>query len=213
VPVDLGAAEAISRKLATTFPFGGTPTGGTLEAAIGVLEERRGQPDQDPVPQFVLLVSDGQPTCPGGDGYDVTRGDITLATRAIDTLRMQGVRTYVIGYDTQDDRELAEVLDLFAMHGDTGTHRAVEDEASLVREFQQIAGEVVSCSFTLDMEPSDPSYVLVTLDGDQLNLNQPDGWSITGRTVTLGGAACDTLQDGQDHALVVQVKCDQVDPL
>jgi hypothetical protein len=213
VPIAINNAAAISERLGQTSPFGGTPTGGSLEAAIGVLEERRNQPDQVPTPQFVLLVSDGQPTCPEGEGFDTAQADIDLATAAIDTLLEQGVKTYVIGYDTQTDSALASVLDEFAQHGGTGEHRAVEDEATLVQEFREIAGEVVSCAFTLENEPQDARYVEVTLDGEKLTINEPDGWTINGRTVTLGGAACETLQDGMEHKLLVQVKCSIVDPL
>jgi hypothetical protein len=213
VPIAINNAGAIAERLGQTSPFGGTPTGGSLEAAIGVLEARRGQPDQIPAPQFVLLVSDGQPTCPDGEGFETTQADIALATAAIDTLRAQGVKTYVIGYDTQTDSALASVLDEFAEHGGTGQHRAVEDEATLVQEFREIAGEVVSCAFTLENEPEDPRYVEVTLDGEKLTINEPDGWTINGRTVTLGGAACEKLQDGTEHKLLVQVKCSIVDPL
>jgi hypothetical protein len=211
VPIALNNAGAIADRLGQTFPFGGTPTGGTLDTAVDTLEALRNQPDKVAAPQFVLLVSDGQPTCPAGDGYETTQPDIKLATDAIDKLLEQGVKTYVIGYDTQSDAALAAVLDEFAQHGGTMQHRPVEDEDTLIREFQEIAGEVVSCSFTLEKEPEDPQYVYVTLDDEQLHLNE--GWTISGSTVTLTGPACEKLQDGKEHRLLVQVKCDLVDPL
>ena len=104
----------------------------------------------------------------------------------------------------------ASVLDDFAAHGGTGTHRAVEDEASLLNEFQKITAQLVSCTYDLEEVPPDPSYVLVRVDGKQLNLNQPDGWSIKGATITIEGQACRGLQDGKAHELRVEVKCDAV---
>ena len=38
---------------------------------------------------------------------------------------------------------------------------------------------------TLDSEPARPEYVLVELDGQQINLDDPDGWRIEGATVTV----------------------------
>jgi hypothetical protein len=66
-----------------------------------------------------------------------------------------GVPTYVIGYDTSGpgNEMFAAVLDGFAVRGGTGDmkHRAVEDEQSLRMEFQRIAGDVISCTFQLDI--------------------------------------------------------------
>jgi len=215
VPVAVGTSGAIRALLDMTQPTGGTPTGATLDAARMILDAQAAGPDEVVTPKFILLVTDGQPTCPSGEGsIDATQqeleADKQLTVQAIDALRATGAKTYVIGYDAASDQALASALTEFAQHGGTTDYRPVEDEASLLTEFQRIAGEVVSCSYQLDMEPTDPSYVLVTLDGTQLNLNKPDGWSINSRTVTVEGQACKTLQDGKDHVLNVQVKCDVV---
>lgn len=215
VPVDIGTSGAIGGLLDMSAPGGGTPTGATLQAAQAILDAQVAGPDEVVTPKFILLVTDGQPTCPNGDGsVDATaqelEDDKNLTVQAIDSLLASGAKTYVIGYDAASDPALASALTEFAQHGGTTDYRAVEDEQSLLTEFQKIAGEVVSCSYQLDTAPPDPSYVLVTLDGKQLNLDQPDGWSINGKAVTLEGQACKTLQDGKDHTLNVQVKCDVV---
>ncbi|XYI02252.1 hypothetical protein ACMHYB_21730 [Sorangium sp. So ce1128] len=88
----------------------------------------------------------------------------------------------------------------------------MQNESEIVAEFDKITGEVVSCSYTLDEEPKDPQYVEVTLDGEPLYLDQPDGWSISGKTVTVRGNACQKLQDGGDHALALRVLCEIVIP-
>ncbi len=215
VPIALSAGPAIATTLDGTQPGGGTPTGATLQAAQGILDGLMTSPDAAPSPKFILLVTDGQPTCPnGGGGRDATADELAqdkqLTIQAIDALLTSGAKTYVIGYDAKSDPNLAMSLTEFAQHGGTTDYRAVEDEASLLTEFQKIAGEVVSCSYTLDKEPANPSFVLVELDGKQLNLDQPDGWSIVGKVVTVQGQACATLQDGKDHTLSVKVKCESV---
>ncbi len=210
VPVKLGAADEITGRLDGTEPAGGTPTGPSLEAALKTLNPGAAGSGQTATPKYVLLVTDGQPTCPKGDGENVTPEDIAQSNRAIDALLAKGVRTYVIGYDTKSDAKLASVLDGFAVHGGTATHRAVEDEASLLSEFQKITATLVSCTYDLEKAPPDPSFVLVKVDGKQLNLNQPDGWSIKGATITVEGQACKAMQDGKPHVLSVEVKCDLV---
>ena len=93
-----------------------------------------------------MLVTDGAPTCPDGKGTETTPSDIEATHTAIDALRDQHVRTYVIGYDTTGpgNEMLESVLDGFATRGGTGDHkhRPVEDEASLLNEFQKIASAI-----------------------------------------------------------------------
>ncbi len=216
VPIDLGTGAKIASDLDATQPGGGTPTGATLQAAQTILDMRVAGPDTLPAPKYVLLVTDGQPTCPnGGGGRAATPAQLAqdkqLTITAIESLfTKSATKTYVIGYDAASDANLASALTEFAKAGKTDNYRAVEDEASLLAEFQKIAGEIVSCTYNLDTEPKNPGFVLVQLDGKQLNLNQTDGWSIVGTAVTVQGQACKTLQDGKDHTLSVKVKCDVV---
>lgn len=213
VPVNLDTAGAIASEVNGAESSGGTPTGETLDVALAHFTAAQDVPDIVVPPQFVLLVTDGQPTCPNGDGYDTTNADVRLANDAIRALGQIGVSTYVIGYDTQDDNDLSSVLDRFATLGGTERHRAVENQQELLDEFRAIAGEIVSCAYSLEAEPEDPAYVQVKLDGQQVNLNDADGWSLNGTTVQLQGRACEQLQDGGEHTLSVQVRCTIVAPI
>jgi hypothetical protein len=226
VGVDLNTAGAIENALAGEIPGGGTPTSATLETAYEVIGAGEPVvPDVVPTVKFVLLVTDGQPTCPAAGGtVDAPDGvspdehaerlaqDHERTLEAIDQLAEAGVRTYVVGYDAALDPLLVNALSEFAERGGTGDYHPVQNEAELNAEFEKISGEVVSCTFALENEPEDPRYVQVTLDGTQLNLDDPNGWSIQGTSITVRGAACDTLQDGGDHALAVKVLCDIVIP-
>jgi Mg-chelatase subunit ChlD len=227
VPVELNSADAIARALSTEVPGGGTPTSATLEAAYQVLGagEPLG-PDATPTVKFVLLVTDGQPTCPSAGGsvdpqpnqtqeeHDLQlQQDHERTLDAIDALADAGVRTYVVGYDAALDPLLVGALSEFAQHGGTGDYHPVQNEDELNAEFGKISGEVVSCTFSLDNQPDDPRYVLVTLDGVQLDLGDPNGWSIEGKSITVRGDACATLQNGGDHKLTAKVLCDVVAPL
>ena len=217
VPVALNNAAAIGAQLDMTQPNGGTPTPGTLQNLLDEFAAPSDNPDVVTPPKFILLVTDGQPTCPAGLGSATTPQDIDASNAAIEALTARGVRTYVIGYNTTGpgNEMLASVLDGFAVRGGTGDmqHRPVEDEQSLLTEFQRIAGAAVSCTFALDQAPPQADHVLVRVDGVQVNLDDPNGWHLVGdRTVELVGTACDTLQSDGDHMVDAEVHCDVVTP-
>jgi Mg-chelatase subunit ChlD len=216
VPVGLNSASAIDTALSMTTPNGGTPTPDTLRNLVDQFAVTPA-PDEPPRSQFILLVTDGQPTCPNGGGSLTTQPDIDASDSALEMLTARGVRTYVIGYNTSGpgNEDVAAVLDGFAQRGGTGDthHRPVEDEASLASEFQRIAAAAVSCSFALDEAPARADYVLVRVDGKQINLGDPNGWSLVNqRSVELHGSACTQLQSGGTHAVDAEVQCDVVTP-
>lgn len=216
VPVAQNSAAMISGVLDKTTPFGGTPTSETLEQILATYGSAEPSPDAKPHPKFVLLVTDGLPTCPAGNGSQTTQPDIDASNAAVEALATQGVRTYVIGYDTSgpDNTMLASVLDGFALRGGTGDmmHRSVEDEQSLLDELTRITFAIASCSFELNSPPERADHVLVRLDGRQVNLNEPDGFALLGdRTVELRGQSCTRYREG-NHVLDASVLCEVVQP-
>lgn len=216
VPVAQNSATMIASVLDATTPRGGTPTSETLQHILTSYGAADPSPDAKPHPKFLLLVTDGMPTCPAGSGSQTTQPDIDASNAAIEALAANGVRTYVIGYDTtgSNNAMLASVLDGFAQRGGTGDtmHRSVEDEQSLVAELTRITFAVASCSFELNSPPDRADHVLVRLDGVQVNLDEPDGFALIGdRTVELRGQSCDRYREG-NHVLDAQVLCEVVQP-
>lgn len=216
VPIAEMNAGPIGMKLDMTFPNGGTPTSETLMKLLDTYAAMDASPDAKVHPKYVLLVTDGAPTCPNGNGGDPNQADIDLSYRAVEALTDQMVKTYVIGYDTMSpgNEMLAQVLDGLAQRGGTGdmTHRPVEDEASLTAALESIASTIATCSFALDKAPARADYVLVTLDGKQLNLDDANGWRmVDDKTVEIVGEACNTFKSGA-HLLNAQVQCMVVTP-
>ena len=207
VPLGLNTAMAIAGELDMTKPTGRTPTGPTLEVVAQQIDAKKNSPDTQLQPQYVLLVTDGAPTCPGANTMNNPEAhQATIA--AIDKLAKLGVKTYVIGYDASVDPMLAMQLTEYAQHGGTNNFFAVQDGPSLVAQFTSITTVAVECTYTLDKMPADPKYVLVELDGKKLNLGEPDGWSINERNVTIEGASCAALRDStRMHTLAVTVEC------
>ncbi|HKU41723.1 MAG TPA: vWA domain-containing protein [Polyangiales bacterium] len=210
VPIADNNAQAIAQKLQATQPYGGTPTSATLEKLATAF------PGASTNPRFVLLVTDGAPSCPAGKGSTTTPPDVDASNAAIENLARQNIRSYVVGYDTSgaENKQLAAVLDGFAQRGGTGDqqHRPVEDEMSLLRVLDSITHAVVSCSFELDKAPERPDYVLVRLDGTKLDLGTPNGWKLSSeRVIELTGQACEQFRTGS-HRLSAEVQCSVVGP-
>lgn len=212
IPIADSNATRISSLLDSAWPEGGTPTSETLQAVLDSFLSNT-EPDQDQHPQYVLLVTDGQPTCPNGNGSDITQEDIDSSYLAMEMLTQQGIKGYVIGYDTTGPgrESLASVLDGLAQRGGTGDtqHRPVEDEQSLLSELQSITGAIIECDLILEEEPPGPEYVRVSLGGQQINLNDPNGWEFNPpQRVTLVGTACERIKDCKPNMINVDVLCE-----
>jgi hypothetical protein len=222
VNVEIGKNKApdIMQVLSTMTPSGLTPTSGSLEAALGAIGSARQQGDEVVPPKYVLLITDGDPNCSqgammgqagfGGGGIDPAARTETIA--AIEKLRNEGVQTFVVGYQTAGSN-FVQQLDMMAAAGGTGDtmHRSVSTAADLSKTFDEIAGRALSCSYKLEMPVEDPTYVRVTVAGAKPKFeNSADGWTLgtDKQTVTLTGAACDTVQAGA--VFKVEVDCEPV---
>jgi hypothetical protein len=216
VPVAAGNAGEITNALNLVWPSGGTPTAQTLWGLVDSYAGADVQPDAEIHAKYVLLVTDGAPTCPAGNALETTPEDINATNAAIDALLERNVRSFVIGYNTTGpgNEMLETVLDGFAARGGTGDrqHRPVENEASLVAELETIATSITSCDFKLDHAPSRADFVLVQLDGEQLDLGDSNGWRLVGdRTIQLVGDACKRFREGT-HSLSAELRCELVQP-
>ncbi len=212
VPLDTGKAMDIAQVLDNTTPGGGTPTGESLQAALQTFQSMSIAADQASASaQYVLLVTDGQPTCPNADGRLTDSNglakDMQLTLDALDALMAAGIKTFVVGYDADLDPQFASALTEFAQHGGTDHYFPVSDQASLVNAFQSVTATVISCDFKFDEPVDDPSYLLVKLDGDPLKPNDANGWSFANNTVTVQGDACTTLQQGRGHRVEITLEC------
>lgn len=217
--VEIGpmASGAIGARLDQLELVQSTPTAATLDAAREHLIDLPMSNDGATAGRYVVLVTDGAPNC-----SDPTRGGfggndaaaVQASVQAIQRMAQQGVRTYVVGYDTQADAELKSALDMMARAGATGDdeHRAIEDEAGLIAAFQAIAKNVVTCDFRLSAPVDDPSFVKVEVGGKLVRHDHPDGWVLgaDGRSLKLQGAACTSLEKTPNQTVSVEVQCEPV---
>ncbi len=217
VPIGPNNAGAIANALGAMMPNGGTPTAGTLEAAKEVIDTTV-SPDTVVGAKFVLLVTDGAPNCRDGELGSINDPQaVTDSVNAIEEMASLDVRTYVIGFQTAQDATLSAALDQMAVAGATGDtkHRPVENRDMLIAAFRDIAGKAVSCTFVLEKPVMNPEFIQVTMDGMQVNLNDPNGWVLSpdGKQIMLQGTACQSIQGAGQHSVNVKVKCEPVSPI
>lgn len=219
VPIALDNAAALASRLDTLELAQSTPTAPTLEVAHIVLKTRRAERGSTLGPAYVILVTDGSPNCAveGDVSFDSggSPAAVEQALRAIDAMSKDGIKTFVLGYDTERDPVLKPILDSLAQAGATGdgAHRAVDNEAGLTAAFREITGIAVGCAFNLSTPPPDSDHVSVNLAGTPLRSGDADGWSLgpDGRTLLIQGRACDQLSQGDDApVLEVGVRCASV---
>jgi len=203
VPIAPMNAGAINGLIGMTQPFGITPTAGSLRNALKALGNREQQADTISTEAFVMLVTDGEPSCPDDISPDPIQGSVD----AVQALFDANIKTYVIGYGVAQG---AATMSRMAQAGGTDDYYPVENKDQLDQAFKDITGDLVSCTFELDDVPQDPSYVRITIDGETVELKAADGWVIDGKKITLQGGSCDTLKDGSNHLLKANVECERV---
>lgn len=206
VPMKVLNSMAITQSINGTMTMGLTPTGAGLGVALQALGDRKPGLDTVVKPGYVLLVTDGEPSCDPTVSPDTAQTDAALM--AVRALKAANIPTYVIGYQIED--QFKPLMDQMAMEGGTGMYHSAESSDQIIQTFREITKDVVKCSFELSMVPTNPKFVRVTIDKKTVTLDAADGWVINGKTVTLQGGACATLKDGKGHALNAQIECKEV---
>ena len=200
VPIAADNGKAINDKLAGTVPGGSTPTT-TVLASAGRYLSSLGRPN----PRFVLLATDGEPTC-GGDG--------AAATTAVANLAAAGIPVYVIGIATEGMAD--STLSAMAMAGGrprsaSPAYYPVQTAADLSATLSAIGGQIASCSFTVRRPdpPADPSNVAVKANGRRVPKSDTDGWRYGSdmTSIELTGTWCDQIRSGAITDLEATFAC------
>lgn len=231
-----GPATTYLLDVTRLTPFGGTPTGATLEGVLAKLRNLTGR-------KYVILATDGAPNCnpaascgfdecqlnianlngcppqgplnccepPGGNREDCTDGLRT--TGAIAALKNSGIPVYVVGLPGA--APYGALLDEMATVGGTARPSSPRyfaigsaSEAPLLAALKQIAAQIAgTCVFDLQEPPKNPALVNVYMDDVVLPFEPGNGWTIDGKTVTLVGAACERVKAGDALSVRVIVGC------
>ena len=204
VPPGFGTPAAIAAAMARSAPhdLSGTPTDRAMNVAASGLKA-----STIPLPRYIVLVTDGVPTCAGeGPGE---------AIKAIAAAAAAGIPTFVIGIWDSDIDSIA-TLDKMAIAG--GKPRAelrkyypANNRAQLDGALAAITLAITNCVFPLAVPPLDANFVGVTVDG-QLIARDPthaEGWDYVtnGKGVEIFGSACADLKNGAAQSVGVHYGC------
>ena len=129
--------------------------------------------------------------------------DEAAAEQAVLNAASAGVHTFVVGIaaDSTDDG----VLNLMAMNGGEArpgmpSYYPVGSQNDLVTTINTIAGQIISCSFALQMPPPYPDYVDVQVNGMSVpkDTTHMNGWDFGPgmNSIQFYGSYCTQLQGG-----------------
>lgn len=124
---------------------------------------------------------------------------------AVKKLAADGISVYVVGVPGSE--VYADLLNQLAVAG--GTARADDeggaqyyavttaDQQAFTATLSKVAAAITgSCTLQLNHVPSDPTLVNVFFDETAVPQSGPDGWTLTGATVTILGASCKKIVEG-----------------
>lgn len=210
------SAQVIGGIDATTPDGDGTPTGDAIRFALAHLRERAMVSDN---PKFILLATDGDPSCPsGGDAAGA------YAVMHIAEALAAGFPTFVVGVDTAKESSI-ERLNAMAEAGGRPRPRAsanplavhtsfylTSTQAALEEALRGITGELASCIFDLVPPPPVPENIAVDFGGVRTDRdpNRQNGWEYTRddhSQLEVYGTWCDRIQNEAMNQVNIKYGC------
>jgi hypothetical protein len=164
--------------------------------------------------KYILLATDGQPTCAGGDpllgGGNPDTDDFPSGPAAVAEVAAMGIKVPVVGiafsktWDPTNLKQNEITLNDMAKAGGMPrpmdpAYYAANSSAELAAAFAQITGIVISCTFDLKgMKPPSPDDVAVKIDGVKVprDKTHAEGWDYDAdvSNVVIYGQACEQLK-------------------
>lgn len=204
-------ATKVNGLITSTMALGnGTPTGDAIDKATAYLKGRNA------TNQFIVLATDGQPSCPSGS--DAAQ---TFAVTAITAAKAAGFPTFVIGVvDPVADKSTPPRLNAMAEAGGTSrTDNPIGDkfyqaysQEELTTSLAAVTGQVVSCVFEFDKRPPDETNIAVKVNGMLVpqDTTKAQGWDYTSDqylSLELHGDACQQVKDATENKVDIIFGC------
>jgi hypothetical protein len=210
-PIMPANAGIVNGLITSTMATGnGTPTGEAIKRATAYLQGRGA------TNQFILLATDGDPSCPDGDAVAEQ-----YAYDAITAAFAAGFRTYVVGVlDPVKDKSKFAILNQMAELGGTSrSDNPVGDKffhayskQELTDALKAVTGQVASCIFEFDKRPPDETNIAVKINGVRVaqDAARTEGWEYTSDQymgVELYGEACKQVKDATENKVDIIFGC------
>lgn len=213
----------MNATISATTPNGsGTPTADAVTAAANYLKTV-----SDPNPKYLLLATDGEPTCLG-TSKDTSSAD-TAAVTAVANALSAGFPTFVVGIATSKTSSNTE-LNMLATAGGAGIpssnplashYYLANDATELQAALQAITGQISSCLFPLKDPPpvlNDPTKAGVYLGSNMTKIPydsaKGNGWAYVDgadSAIEVYGDWCSKIQADGAGAVQIVFGCANID--
>jgi len=220
VPIGPGNASAIAAAIMGATSTNGGVTGfqgtPTRMAAAGAASYMTGLTDMSP--KYILLATDGLPTC--GNNNAMT-DDSAAAVTAVGAARTAGFPVFVVGIATGGGTADATLSNLANAGGlpksGTPTYYPVSSAADLAAAIRTLVGVAATCTFQIGPAPTsdgttDLRYIKVFGDSveitrDTTHANGYDYTDSTMNAIQVYGPLCDQILKAEIHDVTVAFTC------
>jgi len=208
VPVAANNASTVIARINATVANGdGTPTGDAIKFATAHPLQRNLVNSN---PKYILLATDGDPSCPSSDA-------IGYAVSAIGAALAAGFATFVVGVDTAKTTSITRLNQMAVAGGRPRVGAATQfylasTQADLTLVLQSITGELASCIFTLEPPPPVPDNIAVDFSGQRTprDPNRINGWEYTSpdfRSLQVYGTWCERIKTEASNKVEIKYGC------
>ena len=217
VPIAAANAATVTARVTATTPEGdGTPTGDAMKAAVKYLASLDAAGDTDQ--KYILLATDGEPSCVGGSETDQATAR-PYAVQAVTDAVAAGYHTFVVGVATTKTTAMTALNDMAAAGGEARPDAnplatkfyLANTKDELVTALGAITGVVLDCRFSLSSPPDAGEHVGVRVGNETV---PPDSWTISAdkTLVEVTGEFCDKVKSGTTDAVRIVYGC-PLDPV
>jgi hypothetical protein len=223
IPVAAGNHAAVIGQAQAAVPIGdGTPTGAAVAVAADHLKSLTSTKRK-----FIVLVTDGQPSCTGRVGSiaynagDAARAD---AVSGVTTAAQAGFPTFVIGVATTKANDVTTLNDLANAGGKPacpGCPLAKQfydgaNQQQIQKAFADVADAAAACVFQLSSVPPVPNKVGVYVGANMAKAprSATEGWEYadaTNTTVQVNGSWCDMIKTAGGNKVQIIFGCPDID--
>mgnify|MGYP002406030215 CR=1 FL=1 len=204
----------VQSAYSSVFPAGATPTGTALQdVRLRGWLDLPGDEFDAARPKAVILITDGEATERiniNGQIFECSVPGHQGALSEVQQLFAGGVKTYAVGFGSAAN---IQKLQDYAQSGGTNSAYTASDTQSLLQALQVITGQVIGCTFQLDMTPQDASanmWVEITADGQtqyySTGADPEVSYDPGSNSIIISGQTCETLRDTSIEETQLRVK-------
>ncbi len=211
----MNAAKVTGAIMMTTPEGNGTPTGDAIAQGLQYLQTLA-----DENPKYMVLATDGEPSCPKSS--DSARSH---AVQSIAAAAAAGVHTFVLGVATTK-KSATSILNDMAI---AGLEPRTDDPNPLMSRFylansrdqlvnalQLITGQISGCTFTWEDAPPVPENIAVKVGGAKAPRDAKDGWEYIGSDhtgVEVRGSWCEKIKTTASNRVEIVFGCPNIEIL